>query len=317
MFVDITARDNGKYSLSIKLFFITFSNSLAFCDKFFIFWVIRLKWPLFLFIFTLAIGFNEWGKLYQFKDNVIITSKGLNVMSYNVRSFNRFKWLKNENIASSIASFIDKKNPDVVCFQEFYLEGAPLFTNYPHQIFKPYLANGKIGSCIISKYPLKNENSIFFKGSKNGGMYADLIRFRDTIRIYNVHFESLRLDIEDTILTSKYSQKIRSKIENIFKIQENQINEFNALTKHSYHPQIVCTDLNNNAFSQSYRNLIKNRQDAFTLKGEGFGSTYRFSYLPLRIDFILTDPKIKVLDYQTHKVRLSDHKPISAALQLP
>ena len=284
---------------------------------FFIFWLIRPKWPLLLFIFTLAISFNEWGKLYQFKDNIINTPKGLYVMSYNVRSFNRFKWLNNQNIPSSIASFVDIKNPDVVCFQEFYLEKAPLFKNYPYQIFKPYSANGKIGSCIISKYPLKNGNPIFFKGSSNGGMFADLIKFRDTIRIYNIHFESLHLDTEDTILTTNYSQKIRSKIENVFKIQETQINQFNVLAKESDHPHIVCIDLNNNVFSKSYRNLINDRQDAFVKKGEGFGSTYRFSYLPLRIDFILIDPKIEVLDYQTHKVILSDHKPISVVLQLP
>ena len=56
---------------------------------------------------------------YQFKSDAIITSKGLDVMSFNVRSFNRLGWIENKNIPNSIASFIKTISPDVICFQEF------------------------------------------------------------------------------------------------------------------------------------------------------------------------------------------------------
>ena len=81
-------------------------------------------------------------------------------------------------------------------------------------------------------------------------------------------------------------------------------------------PEIICTDLNNNAFSESYKNLSKNRIDAFNEKGSGFGSTYQFPFFPLRIDYIFISPEIRVLDFITHDIELSDHKPISAKLQL-
>ena len=86
---------------------------------FFTIWMLRFQWPAMLFIGVLAISLQEWQLLYQFENRGIPTSKGLNVMSYNVRSFNRFKWLEDDNVSSSIESFVNETNADVICFQEF------------------------------------------------------------------------------------------------------------------------------------------------------------------------------------------------------
>jgi len=37
----------------------------------------------------------------------------------------------------------------------------------------------------------------------------------------------------------------------------------------------------------------------------------------LRIDYILTDPKMKTISFKTHSIKLSDHKPISISLEWP
>ena len=284
---------------------------------FFIFWFLRFKWPFLLFLVAFAMSFESWQLLYQFKSKGISTSKGLHVMSYNVRSFNRFDWLDIKDVPKSIEAFIEKTNPDVVCFQEFSSLKAPELKNYPYKIFKPYVVNGKIGSCIISKYPLINSKGIAFKASTNGGMQSDLIWKRDTLRLYNIHFESLRINAKDTLFSSRYSQEIRSKFKKISQIQNDQVIFFNSLSDTSPYPEIVCTDLNNNAFSGSYKKLAKQRLDSFLEQGEGFGATYQFPYFPLRIDYILTDTKIKILDFKTHKIKYSDHRPISAFLNWP
>ena len=75
--------------------------------------------------------------------------------------------------------------------------------------------------------------------------------------------------------------------------------------------------MNNNAFSDIYNFISKGRNDAFLEKGSGFGSTYRFPFFPLRIDYIFTSKNIKVLDFKTYDIDLSDHKPILAKLQWP
>jgi len=281
---------------------------------FFLIWLLRFQWPSLLFIAVLVISLQEWQLLYQFENRGIATSKGLHVMSYNVRSFNRFEWLKDDDVSSSIESFINESKADVICFQEFSKEEAPEFKDYPYQVFKPYVNRGKIGTSIISKYPLVNSKLISFGGSQNGGMQSDLIWKKDTLRLYNLHFESFRLNRSDSLISSNYSEKIRRKLQAVFEIQSNQVSQFNSLSQSNSYPEVICTDLNNNAFSESYNLLSKKRVDSFTEAGAGLGATYYFSSLPLRIDFIFTSKTLRAIDYKTHEVKLSDHRPISAKL---
>ena len=63
-------------------------------------------------------------------------------MSFNIRSFNRFRWLDKENIPGSIAAFIKQVSPDVICFQEFAEDLSPEFEDYPFKVFKPYVVDG-------------------------------------------------------------------------------------------------------------------------------------------------------------------------------
>ena len=284
---------------------------------FFIFWLIRFQWPFLLFVLAFVIGFKEWRLLYQFKDKGIITSDGLSVMSYNVRSFNRFKWLDTSNIPKEINTFITNESPDIISFQEYAIDLAPIFKDYPYLFFTPYTRNGKVGSCIISKLPLFNPQPVLFTGSENGGMYVDFLYKKDTLRLYNIHFESLGFNLKDTLVDSHYSKKIRSKIDKVFAIQQLQVLQVKKIMNGSVFPEIICTDLNNNAFSASYRALSKGMKDSFLAKGAGFGSTYQFPYFPLRIDYILTDPKMKTISFKTHSIKLSDHKPISISLEWP
>lgn len=284
---------------------------------FFIFWLIRFQWPFLLFVLTFVIGFKEWRLLYQFKDKGIIISDGLSVMSYNVRSFNRFKWLDTSNIPKEINTFITNESPDIISFQEYAIDLAPIFKDYPYLFFTPYTRNGKVGSCIISKLPLYNPQPVLFTGSENGGMYVDFLYKKDTLRLYNIHFESLGFNLKDTLVDSHYSKKIRSKIDKVFAIQQLQVLQVKKIMNGSVFPEIICTDLNNNAFSASYRALSKGMKDSFLAKGAGFGSTYQFPYFPLRIDYILTDPKMKTISFKTHSIKLSDHKPISVSLEWP
>ena len=283
---------------------------------FFFFWLYRFQWPVLLFCIVFALSLDSWQLLYQFKSNTIFTSQGIKVMSFNVRSFNRFDWLKEKDIPQSIAEFIETSEPDVICFQEYAVNQAPKFNSYPYQIFLPYKSKGQIGNCIVSKFPLLHPKPIPFEGSSNGGMQSDLVWKNDTLRLYNIHFESLQINSKDTLFSTQHSKRFANKIATVFKRQIDQINQFNALASESTYPEIICTDLNNNAFSESYQSVSKERFDAFRERGKGFGGTYLFPYFPLRIDYILTDRKLKVIDFKTHELQLSDHKPISAIIGL-
>ena len=282
---------------------------------FFVFWVIKLKWPSFLFLFSILIGFNEWGKLYKFPNNAIPISRGIKVMSFNVRLFNSFEWIDSKSVPESIESFINKVSPDLVCLQEYSKEFSPKFKNYPHQYIASSKKNGQNGLCILSKYPLLNRGRLDFDDSNNSALYADFFYKKDSIRIYNVHLESLRINLRDTLFTQGHSQIFIERIQSVVQKQELQIDRFDKIEQKNNYPTIICTDLNNNAFSRVYKRLKDDRLDAFMLSGDGLGATYKLAYFPLRIDFIFADKKIKVINFETHDIALSDHKPISALLE--
>ena len=282
---------------------------------FFIYWIIKLKWPFLLFIFSLLIGFKEWGKLYKLPNNAIPISNGIKVMSFNVRLFNSFKWIDSKSVPQSIETFINKENPDLVCLQEHSKEFNPKFKNYPYQHIVSSKYNGQNGLCILSKYPLKNRGRLDFEDSNNSALYADFYYKKDSIRIYNVHLESLSINSKDTLLTQEHFRKFVGRIQSVIQKQELQIDQFVKVDQKNKHPTIICTDLNNNAFSRVYKRLKADRLDAFDLSGDGLGATYKLAYFPFRIDFIFTDQKFKVINFKTHDLKLSDHKPISALLQ--
>ena len=79
--------------------------------------------------------------------------------------------------------------------------------------------------------------------------------------------------------------------------------------------KILCGDFNNTAFSWVYRELSKNKQDAFKIAGKGLGKTFNYLY-PLRIDFILVDLNFEVNNFKTFEVPYSDHFPILARVKL-
>ena len=281
---------------------------------FFIFWIIRFKWPFLLFIFSILIGFKEWGKLYKFPNNAIPTSNGIKVLSFNVRLFNKFEWIDSNSVPESIKSFINKEKPDLICLQEYSKEFSPEFKNYPYKYIASTKKNEQNGLCILSKYQLNNRGRLDFVDSNNSALYADFFYKKDSIRIYNIHLESLSINLKDTLLSHQHSQKFVERINSIIKKQELQIDLFKQVDRENKKPSIICTDLNNNAFSRVYKRLKADRLDAFVLSGKGLGTTYRLAYFPFRIDFIFTDKKFKVVNFKTHDLKLSDHKPISALL---
>ena len=86
---------------------------------FFFYWLFNLKWPFLLFILTFLIGYNELNLFYKFPSTSIRKSGStFSVMSYNVRLFNKYRWINKPNISTEIEKLIIEENPDVLCFQE-------------------------------------------------------------------------------------------------------------------------------------------------------------------------------------------------------
>ena len=67
----------------------------------------------------------------------------------------------------------------------------------------------------------------------------------------------------------------------------------------------------------TYNTLCEELNDAFVVKGRGYGYTFRPMHSMLRIDYILVPQNVTCLSHTTHKVELSDHYPTIAEIVVP
>ena len=84
---------------------------------FVIYWLIKLKKQLLLSSFILLIGWFTITPFYKISKKNTSLNSDLKIMSYNVRMFNHWKWLDEENIENKISSFIKENDPDILTVQ--------------------------------------------------------------------------------------------------------------------------------------------------------------------------------------------------------
>ena len=281
---------------------------------FLLFWIFRAKWPFLLFLFVFFVTLDEWGLLLQLLEGEQNKQQGFKVLSYNVRLFNQFNWINDGQIPEKIQAEINSLDPDVVCLQEYAQELAPEFSDYPYQYFESTVSNGNLGNIILSKTPILESGKVEFKNSNSGGIYADLEIEKRRFRFFSIHFESLSTNFKETLVDWQYNVNEFQELKKVLEVQNKQVQLIDSVAQSTQLPVVICMDLNNNAFSNSYQQLVSNRKDAFVQAGTGIGTTYSGLLFPLRIDFIIVSQSIDVLDFKTSKAKLSDHRPIMAIL---
>ncbi|SDX84301.1 Metal-dependent hydrolase, endonuclease/exonuclease/phosphatase family [Lutibacter oricola] len=277
-----------------------------------IYWLIKLKKQFLLSLFVLLIGFPYLTKFYNISEKKILLESDTKIMSYNVRMFNKYKNIKEEGVDKKIIDFITNKQPDILCLQE-YSNDKKSILKFPYR----YTFSKKksiFGQAIYTRYKILNKGSLNFSSpTNNNAIFVDILKGKDTIRIYNVHLQSLQINPQKEELTKENGEKLRKRVEKAFKIQANQIELLKLHMAKSNLKTIICGDFNNNAFSWAYHQLKENKNDAFEEAGKGFGKTYDFPF-PFRIDFILTDESFPVNNFKTYPVKYSDHNPIMARI---
>ncbi len=286
--------------------------SIIFNIIFFFFWLFNLKWPFLLFILTFLIGYDEWNLFYKLPNTSIRKSGStFSVMSYNVRLFNQYRWIESPNIPNEIEKLIIDENPDIICFQEYSKLIAPQLENYKYRyIYPDPTKREKSTVAIFSKLKIKSNGFINFENSSNCGIYIDFEFQNQNIRVYNLHLESLKLDQKDSITNSNFSENFKLKFEEANVKQLEQVSFFEEVDRFNDNLSIIAVDLNNTQFSKTYKKLSRNKNDAFNFAGKGLGETYKYLFLPLRIDFLLSDKKFKINNFKVVKKKFSDHYPI-------
>lgn len=283
-----------------------------------LFWLLKLRPQFLLSASVLILGYFISTPLYifSFKNKKNTTSNDqIRLMTYNVRLFNQYNWIKDDLIPKKIARLIKEENPDILCLQEFHPSGDSLF-HYPFKFIKTTDTKKKFGQVIYSKFKIINQGSLNFKHTQNNAIFIDILKDRDTLRIYNLHIESLGLNPSKENFGQANKEKIFNRIAQGFKKQQVQVEKIIAHQKKCKYPILVAGDFNNTAYSWTYRTLKADFKDSFLEAGKGFGRTFSLKGLPMRIDFIFADKILKINQHKNYSEKYSDHYPIMATIGL-
>lgn len=313
---------------------------------FIIYWMIRMKKEILLSIVVILLGWNHLNNLLpiNFRPSEVPVNAApgqlLHVLSYNVRAFDMYHWNEDQGARDGIFEFIRKEDPDLLCLQEYYISNKvgqrvedvteKLKTLSHRAVFHPADPNNLkgFGIATYSKYPIIKKSRIPFSSSSNAAIYTDIRIHYDTIRVFNVHLQSIRFEddnyafIDTAKLTYNNEQMqeikaIGSRLKRAFIQRSEQAEMIANYIDESPHPVVVLGDFNDTPHSYAYRKIRKGLHDAYRKAGRGFGSTYAGKLPALRIDYILYQDPFIPGEYKRFRTKNSDHYPISSRLYLP
>ncbi len=299
---------------------------------FVIYWIFRKKYYFLVSLVVILLGWNQFGNFFQLNIKKNSEIKGIKVISYNVRLFNKWGWSSDKKVKNKILNFFKQESPDILCIQEYYNNRKyriGIFNTKKKYNHIEYSVNkkrkGNSGIATFSTYPIVGKGKINITKKTNICIFTDIKINKDTIRVYNVHLASIHLGYSDYKFINnrgkntnifKEVNSITKKLLNAYSKRANQANIIANHIKKSPHKVIVCGDFNDTPNSYTYRKMRNKLNDAFIESGNGTGYTYVRKFAPFRIDFILHSKKIKSYNFKTHNIELSDHYPIMCIIDV-
>jgi len=269
--------------------------------------------------------------------------ENIRVMSWNVEQFGIQHHKDHPEIKREMLDVIDYYDPDIACFQEVVAGERKKSINYFPDIqktlrFKDYLYSYTLkddfdsyhhfGIIIFSKLPIVRKQMIVNNPENYNSNYQfiDVLSGRDTIRIFNVHLQSLKFSKENLEYLDKAnlrstenieeSKSIISKIKKGILKRASQAYFIKDEMNQSPYPIILCGDFNDVPDSYAYATIGEGLQNAFVKKGFGISRTFSSISPTLRIDNIFADKKFTITQFTRVKKLLSDHFPIIADMKL-
>ncbi|QDA60625.1 endonuclease/exonuclease/phosphatase family protein [Hymenobacter jejuensis] len=268
----------------------------------------------------------------------------IRMLSSNVRIFNVYPQLRDKNLHSSKAmiAWLADNQADILCLQEFYNE--PIRTQDGsvfnavrqigadkdrHVFLSKTLTNSvgaEFGMAIFTRFPILQRGTINFgRLTQNHAMFVDLLLpSRDTIRVYNVHLQSMSMDERDIV--DSYSSKdgfkrkargLLARYKRGLVARSTQVDTLVQRFERCRYPMLLCADLNDVPYSYAYDQLADHFQNAWATVGNGIGSTYNGALPFVRIDNQFASSQWAVDDFEIHReIPFSDHFPTTGVYQL-
>lgn len=311
---------------------------------FIIYWFVQFKPSVTFGLIALCLSLPTAFRYAQLSFPSKSEAKQIKITSYNSMLFDLYNWKKNKENRNKILTNLSEIGPDILCVQEFYTsESTEMYNNYNNIDTLRSLLNAPYfhteytitlrktdhwGVATFSKYPIINKGKIIFKTrSNNICIFSDLVIDKDTVRIYNIHLQSISFSKDDNkflddVISDKdaedeveNSKSILRRLKRAFVKRTKQVDMVVTHMKTCRHKIIVCGDFNDTPASYTYQQLSKQLNDAFVEKGAGFGKTYAGKWPQFRIDYILHDKNFNCMNYKRSDETFTDHFAITAYLQ--
>lgn len=280
-------------------------------------------------LIVIIAGYGYLTRFIQLKGKAT-EEKGIKVLSYNVKHFAGQGEGNDRATARLITQFIKNKKPDIICLQEVRLRDNSIFNlsqtvkeleNIKH--YQYARSGATLGAVTMTRYPIVDMGEIRFKGSGNITIYTDILIEKDTMRVFNLHLQSYKVDPGAYSLTYLWTdetgmfkklRELASRFKRAFVLRARQVKEIREYIDECPYDILLCGDFNDTPASYSYVQLSRGLKDAFVSSGKGIMSTYIGGLPSLRIDYILHSKSYKSYNFETSDYKYSDHLPVLCTL---
>lgn len=315
---------------------------------FIFFWFFIRPYRVLISVIAILLAYPSINNIFPFRFSSSFAktkqANALRVITWNVAQFNVMEDKNHPEVKKQMIELINEYQPDIACFQEMVAEDSTVKDhghvdeflekmNFPDYFYsynskEDFWGYAHFGIIIFSKYPIINKKTISFYPNDYNSIFqfADIVKGEDTIRVFNIHLQSLRFSREnlkyiDKPTTEKAevlkeSKSIIGKFRTGFLKRQKQADRIRAEIDMSPYPVIVTGDFNDVPNSYAYHTIGRGMKNAFVEKGAGLGRTFSGISPVLRIDNIFVGNKMDVQQFQRFKKKLSDHFPIIADVQL-
>lgn len=258
------------------------------------------------------------GRLFAFGGDTVAAaaaSEQLTIVTNNAKGFKDLAWQPvDESIVDKLITSLGP--PDVLLLQEAGPDQGP------SRLRPAILAAGKFTGYLQPKAKtvatyggdLKLIGSEFT--TYNGFSVVDMKTRLGTIRFINAHLESNRISgMASKIGKDKELKQELDLAESMFRsygrtarTRGTQADKIRRYVEESPYPIIIGGDFNDVPSSYTYQRILTPRlRDAWVVGGFGLGTTFTGPLPGLRIDFLMVDTSLNIVEVERFDTGFSDH----------
>lgn len=322
-----------KFSSWLPLLGLVFPFLFVLNILFLIYWWVQLKLKLIIPLCFAIFNLIHASKYVQYTAEKSKVKTEFSVASYNTQLFGA---MADSNTFQTVLNRIRNDSLDIVCLQEFYskkdlkknildLKNAGNFKMYSFFRLQP---DRPYGMAVFSKYQIVGSGKVGI-GSNTGNMaiWVDVLMNNDTVRVYNLHLQSIRFNKKDYEFIQQSSNNAEGRLEGsknlLRRVREAYVKraeQTDSIAEHMencVYPMMVLGDFNDVPLSYAYNTIGKGLLDAFRERGSGFERTYKGPFPNFRIDYILFSKRFICTDYSSYSDIPGDHKLVRASFNTP